>query len=403
LIRGLRHVCTISEARFGARLFVFSESPNWVGLESVIKNERRETMQEQVYQELCQKMVKRGGRYPGMDIPEFYNIVKELFTHEEAAVFNAIPKGYHPANSIAANLDKSEQEISAILEDMADKGLVFAGEMGGTFFYGVAPLDNIFDFQFMRGTNTERDKKLAKLHHVYKKAVDDAKGPPTVNFPITRVIPIDHKIKVGNTVHTYQQVASYIEKYDPLAVSTCYCRQEAKLVDENDICDKPFEVCMTFGMAAQFIIDRGIGRKISKEEATDILKKSEESGLVHCTLNRQEIDFLCNCCKCHCIILDTAFSQPKPGLILNSGFHPTWDPKLCETCETCIENCPTTALAMGNENLPIVNLDLCIGCGICATGCPEEAISLVEREEILIPPMDQKALAEAVKKADRAG
>jgi ferredoxin len=48
-------------------------------------------------------------------------------------------------------------------------------------------------------------------------------------------------------------------------------------------------------------------------------------------------------------------------------------------------------------------LDLCIGCGICATGCPEEAISLVEREEILIPPMDQKALAEAVKKADQAG
>ena len=360
-------------------------------------------MEEQVYQELCQKLAKRGGRFPGMDIPEFYALAKELFTVEEAAVFNAIPKGYHPAETIAASLDRSEQEISTILETMADKGLVFAGAMGGTSFYGIPLLDNIFDFQFMRGRSTKWDKNIAKLIHAFKKAVDDAKGPPILKYPATRVIPIDRKIGAGNTVHTFQQVASYIEKYDPLAVSTCYCRQEAKLYDENDICDKPFETCMTFGMAAQFIIDRGIGRKISKNEATQILKQSEESGLVHCSLNRQEIDFLCNCCRCHCVILDTALLQPKPGLMLNSGFYPTWSSDLCEGCETCIENCPTSALAMGDENLPIVNLDLCIGCGVCATGCPEGAIDLVERQEIPIPPVDRKALAEAVKNAKKAG
>jgi len=360
-------------------------------------------MEEQVYQELCQKLAEQGGRPAAMDIPEFYNLIKELFSPEEATVFNAIPKDYHTTSTIAANLEGSEQEISLILEGMADKGLLLAGEFDGTSFYGITPLETIIDFQFMRGTNMERDKKLAKLYHVYKEAFYEAKGPPIVNFPTTRVIPIDRRIKAGNTVHTYQQVASYIEKYDPLAVSTCYCRQEAKLIDENDICDKPFEACMTFGMAAQFVIDRGIGRKISKGEAAGILKQSEEAGLVHCSLNRQEIDFLCNCCRCHCVILDTAISQPKPGLSLNSGFYPTWNPELCEACETCIENCPTSALVMGNENIPIVNLDLCIGCGVCATGCPEEAIYLVEREGIPIPPVDQKALSEAVREADQAG
>jgi len=360
-------------------------------------------MEEQAYQELCQKLGEQGGQFSAMDIPEFYILIKELFTPEEATVFNAIPKDYHPAETIAANLRRSEQEISIILETMADKGLVLAGALGDTSFYGIIELETIFDLQFMRGTSTEWDKNLAKLIHAFKKAVDDAKGPPIKKYPTTRVIPIDRKIKVGNTVHTYQQVASYIEKYDPLAVSTCYCRQEAKLFDENDVCSKPFETCMTFGMAAQFIIDRGIGRKISREEATEILKQSEEAGLVHCTLNRQEIDFLCNCCRCHCVILDTALLQPKPGLMLNSGFYPTWNPELCEACETCIENCPTSALAMGNEDIPIVNLDLCIGCGVCATGCPEEAIDLVEREEIQMPPVDQKALVEAVKKADQVG
>jgi len=69
---------------------------------------------------------------------------------------------------------------------MADKGLVLAGEFGGTSFYGITALDNIFDFQFMRGTSTERDKKLAKLIHAFKKAVDKAKGPPVLKYPANR-------------------------------------------------------------------------------------------------------------------------------------------------------------------------------------------------------------------------
>ena len=159
---------------------------------------------------------------------------------------------------------------------------------------------------------------------------------------------------------------------------------------------------MTFGLAAQFIIDRGIGRKISKEQAAAILKQSEEAGLVHCSLNRQEIDFLCNCCRCHCTILDTALSQPKPGLILNSGFYPTWNSELCEACKICIENCPTSALALSSANIPVVNLDRCIGCGICAAGCPEEAIDLVERADIQMPPVDQQALSAAVNGKEQA-
>ena len=61
-------------------------------------------MPAKVYQQLCEAMAKRGGEYPGMDIPEFYALVKELFTPEEAAVYLAIPRGYHPANAVAAEM-----------------------------------------------------------------------------------------------------------------------------------------------------------------------------------------------------------------------------------------------------------------------------------------------------------
>ena len=35
-----------------------------------------------------------------------------------------------------------------------------------------------------------------------------------------------------------------------------------------------------------------MGRRITKEEAMDILRRTEDAGLVHATENRQEIDFL---------------------------------------------------------------------------------------------------------------
>jgi Pyruvate/2-oxoacid:ferredoxin oxidoreductase delta subunit len=355
-------------------------------------------MAEKVYHDLCQTLAKRRGRYPGKDIPEFYTLVEELFTREEAEVYNAIPKGFHPAETIAKELGKEVKEVARILEEMADKGLCTAGSMGGITFYGAPTfVPGIFEFQFMKGTKTDRDKKIARLIHAYKAAVDAGQAPPKITYPTTRVIPVDRTIQAENTIHTYHQVASYIDKYQPLAVSTCFCRHEAKLIDEKDDCGKPDEVCMQFGMGAQFVIDRKMGRQISKEEALEILKKTEEAGLVHAAINRQEIDFLCNCCACHCMILKTTLAQPKPGLTLNSGFKPQHNSDACTTCGTCIERCPTNALVMDNGEVWELNLDRCIGCGVCATGCDFGAIALVERPGILPPPVDQKALQEAIK------
>ena len=140
-------------------------------------------MAAEVYRRLCEAMIKRGGEYPGMEIPEFYALVEELFTPQEAEVYLAIPRGYHPANVIAAELDKVEEEVASILEDMANKGLCGAGRMGETTFYGCLPfVPGIFEFQFMRGTDTPEDKKIARLIHAYKAVVDAAKGHRRLGF-----------------------------------------------------------------------------------------------------------------------------------------------------------------------------------------------------------------------------
>jgi Pyruvate/2-oxoacid:ferredoxin oxidoreductase delta subunit len=357
-------------------------------------------MVDEIYERLMDKFAKKGGRYPGMDIPEFYELASELFTPEEALVATAMPKGFSTAEQLAPTLDKSKEEVAATLETMTSKGLLLAISMNGTETYSLPPfVPGIFEYQFLRGTSTERDRKLAKLIRAYRQAINAVQGIPKISFPTTRVIPIDEKIEAGSTIHTYDQMSAHVESADPISVATCFCRHEAELIDPDDSCGAPNEVCMSFGIGARFIIERGMGREVSKQEALEILKKSEEAGLVHCSVNRQQLDFVCNCCADHCEILEVALAQPKPGLALNSGFQPKLDPDACNACEECVETCPSTALAMSEEDVPQLDLDRCFGCGVCATTCPTEAFVLIAKEGFPEPPVDHQAFKEAFKAA----
>ena len=209
------------------------------------------------------------------------------------------------------------------------------------------------------------------------------------------MIPVARTIKAGNVIHTYDQVMTYIEKYDSIGVGTCYCRQAARLRGEN-IHGMPLEVCMWFGEIAEHIIGRLGGRRISKQEAKDILDRCEEAGLLHMSRNTTEdIDFLCNCDRWHCQVVSNVLKQPKPSLAFNSGFQPVFDSERCISCETCIERCPPQALAMDENNAQVVNADLCFGCGMCATGCPEDAISMEAKPGFPAPPKTAKELAAA--------
>jgi uncharacterized protein (DUF362 family)/Pyruvate/2-oxoacid:ferredoxin oxidoreductase delta subunit len=56
--------------------------------------------------------------------------------------------------------------------------------------------------------------------------------------------------------------------------------------------------------------------------------------------------------------------------------RPHADPGLCTGCGSCIDQCPVSALSMG-DRLPQVDAVACIACFCCQEICPEKAISLM--------------------------
>ena len=51
------------------------------------------------------------------------------------------------------------------------------------------------------------------------------------------------------------------------------------------------------------------------------------------------------------------------------------DNEKCSGCESCVEECPSEAIAMTNEKAQI-DLDACVDCAACVDACPVEAISM---------------------------
>ncbi|MHA2295924.1 MAG: hydrogenase iron-sulfur subunit [Candidatus Hodarchaeales archaeon] len=71
------------------------------------------------------------------------------------------------------------------------------------------------------------------------------------------------------------------------------------------------------------------------------------------------------------------------GDISKRLFATTVNKDTCTGCETCIKNCPTTAITLVDEKAS-VNQDTCISCELCTIVCPTGAITVENQRENLL-------------------
>lgn len=199
-----------------------------------------------------------------------------------------------------------------------------------------------------------------------------------------QTIPIEESISVSQDALTYERVSTIVEDGQSFMVQECECKKEQGFL--GNPCEKPLEVCLVIAPIPGVLDDRTWGRAISKEDAYDLLRTTEEAGLVHLVSNVQ--NYICNCCGCCCGILRgiNELGIPAP-LGINAHYYAEIDPDKCSFCGMCAdERCQVNAIDEGEDSYSVIH-EKCIGCGLCVSTCPEEAIQLIHKKQAeLVPP-----------------
>ncbi|GAH75980.1 unnamed protein product, partial [marine sediment metagenome] len=213
-------------------------------------------------------------------------------------------------------------------------------------------------------------------------------------IPQLRTIPIEKSIPLPDKYHitTYDDLRQIVENSQgQITVSNCICRQMMDLMGASCTQTDLRESCLQFGDMAEYCLELGLGRAITKEEVLEILRKAQETGLVLQPENSQRPEFICCCCGDCCGVLRGLKQFPHPADFYASNYYSEVNPELCTGCEECIDICQLDALTMV-DSVATINLDRCIGCGNCVPICSSSAIELQKKEEELLPPEDAAAL-----------
>ncbi len=323
----------------------------------------------------------------------FDEILRTLFTPDEAALAVHMKFRPQPAAKIAAVADCDEQTAVKLLESMADKGIVFSRDKDNVRGYALLPtVPGLFEFPFMRGDKSPMHDKLAKLWAAYHEEAlgNEFAGSTT---PFARIIPVEQAVDAQNEVMPYEALTQMLKLSTDFAVAHCACRATMNR------CEKPRDLCLMFDQAAQFLVSRGLAQSISREEALAVLALAEKEGLVHTTNNSGDrLNFICNCCSCCCTILRGLTELANPNAFAKSRWLAKVDENFCIGCGVCEEErCPIGAIVL-EDGIARVNEDRCIGCGLCVSACETRAISMKPRAKAVEPPASMAQMGLAIAK-----
>ncbi|MCJ7806987.1 MAG: 4Fe-4S binding protein [Clostridia bacterium] len=345
---------------------------------------------EEAYQALAERL----SRFPvGVVINNILmEILKLLYTENEAAVGSKFPIRPRPLAEIAELTGMTVDKTSAVLNGMADKGLVVDIPRKGTTYYMLSPVVvGFFEYSMMRADGANI-RELSSLYEQYFHDQDVAKEVFGSDTKMFRTLVYERYIPelVWTEVLDYEKAEVVIRESGGGGLSICACRHKNYHLGKP--CRYPMEdICTSLGRPAEWLLRRGFARKASVDDLLKNLERSYKLGLVLTSDNViDEPAFICHCCGCCCGPLQ-AISCNHIHSVQPSSFIPQIDPETCLSCDSCVDACHINALKASESAEPVLDRETCIGCGVCASICPSEALQMVRREEIYTPPQHKVA------------
>lgn len=317
-----------------------------------------------------------------------FKILEILFTEEEAGLVSDLPIKFFTIEEAAKRWNKTKEEARKILDNLASKGLLLDSERGNTKLYVLAPtMAGFFEFSLMRTDGRFDRKILSELFYQYINQEEAfMKRLFSLKTSICRTFVQEKNLSENyqSEILDYEKASHIIESASCITVGTCYCRH--KMSHLGKACSMPEDVCLTFNGTAESLSSHNIAKKISKDEARQILDKCVNLGLVQIGDNVQAgVNWICNCCGCCCEALLAYKKLGYKGKI-SSNFFAKVNEENCSKCRLCVKKCPVEAISFTNK--VVVDTEKCIGCGVCSRFCPKKSLAMEKRKKTAYVPKD---------------
>ncbi len=319
------------------------------------------------------------------DLYEMYSIfnihlvedtIRELmrlqFTPEEADLAVKIGFAGGKLDDLCISTGIEKNKLKAMLETMALRGTVWIDPEVNDPVYKTIGLAGPGLVETSGWGNVKYPDSVQTMKALHHFEIDFAtKWLPAVGVPLARVWLTPAALP--ENAATEENVVEMMKRSGPWGLSTCSCRLPHWLATPGDHCTFPLETCLFTNEMTKWGLERNMCSEITFDRVEEILRSSNEKGLVH---THDPNEFICNCCNDCCVLL---MGQYRTGaqILQPSEFIPIVDEDCCSGCETCAERCPMDAITV--KEVASINLEKCLGCGVCFPTCPTDSISFVRR------------------------
>jgi electron transport complex protein RnfB len=356
-----------------------------------------------VYERLADAMDKLPSGYTRTPSKIEIELIKIVFTHEEASLAGQLTRTPETAAEIAKRVGLDAEKVTVLLESMVPRRMVrvdaLALESGVKGLgkveaksshqpkaetvkkYRLSPFIVGWFESYLQESHLDTEK-FAKLYEQY--AIEGGGERIFAPRPGPQgVIPYRGSLKPEWLKREpHNDINAHFQRYDRFLVIDCVCKKD-QVAAHGHSCDLPIKRCGFVGMPPKVPLSENV---IPRDEAIKLWAELDAMGTMIVegfygfTMGAEAPQFVggCHCCGCCCVILNAARLGTLKETVQRSNYRIVKDYQKCNACGECVRRCQVFAhtLDKATDAKPVYHREKCVGCGACGMGCPSGALHL---------------------------